>query len=64
MGKTTTVGEDVALSEFISDNSEIKIKVDAGDILRYIEDNFEPEDVFSERLLAAWAVQNGYEKIE
>ena len=35
-----------------------------GQILAYIADNFEPEDVFDEDVLRQWAKDNGYVSVD
>lgn len=60
----TTVAQDKDLAILLRDQAEISIDIDATYILEWINENFEPDQVFDIHKLAAWAVENGYEKIE
>lgn len=46
------------LKAVISENTYIEV----GDIIDYIADSFEPNDIFSDESLSAWVEENGYVK--
>lgn len=62
--RATTVAQDKDLASLLEDEATISIDIDATCILDWINENFEPDQVFDIHKLAAWAVENGYEKIE
>lgn len=62
MVRKTSYSEDCNFNQMLSEN--IIIDFDAGIVLKYIADNFEPEDVFDAEVLANWALDNGYEEKE
>ena len=61
MSKPTTRNEDLKAGELIA--SLIKdIAIDFGDVLEYVQKNFEPDVIFDDDELDAWALANGYTK--
>ncbi len=42
----------------------INISIDCREVLDFVEDNFEPAEVYSEKALSIWAKTNGWIKEE
>ncbi len=40
------------------------IRIDVGEVLDWVEGNFEPEEVYAEKDLIAWSKSNGWTKKE
>jgi hypothetical protein len=63
MSRPTRISEDEALAKFLVVAVKVsEVTVDARDILEYVAENFDPEDVFDTEALEAWAEHNGYTK--
>jgi len=58
MTKKTTSREDQNATDFILDL--ISLSINAQDLLEYVQDNFSPEDVFSDKELSDWALDAGF----
>ena len=52
-GRRTTSGDEQAFGSTFLDQ-----------IIEYISDNFEPEDIFDEDVLRQWAKDNGYASVD
>ena len=61
MSKSTTRNEDAQAGELIA-ALIANISIDFGDVLEYVQKNFEPDDIFDDDELDAWALANGYTK--
>lgn len=48
--------------ETIKKSIQTSLKQDYGWLVDWIGKNISPEDVFDEKVLADWAIRNGYEK--
>lgn len=65
MAITTRFIDDNALAELISTKASFQVNtIDASDVLEWVNETFDPEDVFDEDKLAAWAENNDYFKDE
>ncbi len=58
MSRNTTSREDDTMATHIGG----VIRLDAADILEFIQDNYQPEEVYDKGELDAWAEANGYVK--
>ena len=58
MAKKTSGSEDNAATDFLVR----LLSIDFGDVLEYVQQNYQPEEVFSETELDDWATENGYIK--
>jgi hypothetical protein len=61
--------EDRDLAQLIADNAKIELRnvlvtIDGTLLLDWVSRNMEPEDIFDEKQIAAWAKYNGYVKAE
>lgn len=67
MARRTSYSEDSDLAAMLDNTlsvNSVTVSIDAGEVLAYIADNFDPEDVFDEEVLVRWAEDNGYVKGE
>lgn len=60
MSITTSRYQDNALSQLIGDKADFSISIDAGDVLSWVNAEFEPDEVFDTEKLTKWAEDNGY----
>lgn len=60
MSITTSRYQDNALSQLIGDKADFSISIDAGDVLAWVNAEFEPDEVFDTERLTKWAEDNGY----
>ena len=44
--------------------NSIEININDGILKEYVKDNFLPEDVYDEKMLHDWAIENGYKEEE
>ena len=58
MARKTTSREDIEATAFILEL--LDLNTNAQDLLEYVQDNFSPEDVFSNKELSEWAVDAGF----
>lgn len=63
MATVTTVVDDWNFTELIVENIEFS-RFGASPFLEWVEENFEPGDIFDPAVLAQWALDNGYVKNE
>jgi len=50
------------VSDAVKNAIDKSLKQDYGWLVNWIGKNMSPEDVFDEKVLADWAIRNGYEK--
>lgn len=50
------------ISTALKESIEKSLKQDYGWLVDWIGKNMSPDDVFDEKVLAYWAIRNGYEK--
>jgi hypothetical protein len=62
MAMGSSVGQDHDLEKLIQYRMDISL--DAGIVLGWVQDNFEPDEVYDNGELDAWAKDQGYEKPE
>jgi hypothetical protein len=60
LAKTTNADED---QEFCYNINTMGLNIDLGKVLQYIEQHFEPEDVFEKPRLATWAADHSPSEI-
>ena len=59
MAKRTSTHEDADVEKFVADEF---LSIDCGTLLQYIQDNFNPDEIFDKGELDEWAEENGYVK--
>jgi hypothetical protein len=64
MVRKTSSSEDREIADAIREQIDSALDADYTWIIEWVEDNCEPEDVFDDDKLGAWALDNGFTKEE
>jgi len=60
MATKTSYKQDIDIAEELSNNITINFEMDYSWLLEWIEENIEPDEIYSRRVLGEWAEANGY----
>ena len=62
MTKSTTTRQDAEFADILMGN--MKIEFDARHAVEWVADTFSPGDVFDDKALTEWALENGFTRQE
>ena len=60
MATKTSFEQDIDIAEMLSNNINLNFEMDYSWLLEWIEENIEPDEIYSRRVLGEWADANGY----
>lgn len=63
MARTSSRSEDMKFTQELKENFEFA-ELDCTWVLQWVQENFDPGDIFDEEELTRWAMENGFERSE